>query len=68
VAAILETWWEVAIALAATSATMLLLPFGFKWLAKKLFHKEVSYFVSFLIVLATLMVWSGVSNYFDPPR
>jgi high-affinity Fe2+/Pb2+ permease len=46
---------------------MLLLPLGLKLLVKRLFGKDVSYLVSFLIVLAVSMVLSGIVSHFDRP-
>ncbi len=57
--------FSIIAALVATCAGMLLLPLGLKLLMKRLFGKDMSYFVSFLIVLAISMVFSGIVSYFD---
>ena len=64
-AAVLDLGWQAYVAMAASCAIMLLLPLAFKWLMKILFQKEISYFVSFLIVLAICIVWGAAMSYFD---
>ena len=54
----------IIVGLAVTCAVLLLLPFGFKFLMKRFFHKDISYFMSFWIVLAASMVLSGILNRF----
>jgi hypothetical protein len=51
--------------LAVTCGVMLLLPWGFKVLMRRFFHRNMSYFVSFWIVLIASMILCGVLSYFD---
>lgn len=57
--------FSIIAVLVATCAGMVLLPLGLKLLLKKLFCKDMTYFVSFLIVLATSMVLSGILSYIN---
>jgi hypothetical protein len=54
----------IVAALIATCIGLLLLPLGLKLAIKKFFGRNMSYFVSFLIVLATSMVFSVIVSFF----
>ena len=46
----------------------LVTPWGFQMLMKKVFHRQISYLASFLVLLAASMFLSAILTHFFPLR
>ena len=55
---------EIVFGFAAMCAVLLFLPWVLMVLMKRFFHKNISYFRCFWIVLVASMILSGIDSYF----